>query len=74
MPKEKIVEYSKIVEELEKIVLELESGECGLDRATELYAKGTELAEMLGKQLEDTKGKITIIKRQLDAIVEEDFN
>ena len=72
--KEKKVEYNKIIQELEQIIAELENGGCGLERAAMLYERGTELAKMLGKQLEETKGKITVIKKQLDKITEEDFN
>ena len=68
------MEYNDIIKELEQIVSELENGDCGLEKSTKLYERGVELASMLGKKLDDTKGKITILKKQLNDIVEEDFN
>ena len=68
------MEYNDIMKELENIIKQLESGECGLENSAILYERGTELAQLLGKQIDDTKGKITVIKQQLDKIIEEDFN
>lgn len=68
------MEYNDIIKELENIIEQLESGECGLENSAKLYERGTDLAKQLGKQIDDTKGKITIIKQQLDKIIEEDFN
>ena len=68
------MDYNELIKELEKIINQLESGDCGLEKSAELYQQGIEIAEKLGKQLDDTKGKITILKKQMDKIVEEDFN
>ena len=68
------MDINQIIEELEKIIARLESGECGLEESAKLYEKGTELSKLLSKQIDETKGKITIIKQQLDKIIEEDFN
>lgn len=68
------MDYNELIKELEKIIAQLESGDCGLEKSTALYQQGIEIAEKLGKQLDETKGKITILKKQMDNIVEEDFN
>ena len=39
------MEYNKIIQELEQIIAELESGGCGLERAAMLYERGTETKE-----------------------------
>ena len=68
------MDYNELIKELEKIILKLESGECGLEQSAKLYQQGIEISEKLGKQLDETKGKITILKKQMDKIIEEDFN
>lgn len=68
------MDYNELIKELEKIIAQLESGDCGLEKSATLYQQGIEIAEKLGKQLDETKGKITILKKQMDNIVEEDFN
>ena len=68
------MDYNELIKELEKIILKLESGECGLEQSAQLYQQGIEISEKLGKQLDETKGKITILKKQMDKIIEEDFN
>ena len=68
------MDYNELIKELENIITELESGDCGLEKSAKLYQNGVEIAEKIGKQLDDTKGKITILKKQMDKIVEEDFN
>ena len=68
------MDYNELIKELEKIILKLESGECGFEQSAQLYQQGIEISEKLGKQLDETKGKITILKKQMDKIIEEDFN
>ena len=68
------MEYNDIIKELEQVVKELEQGDCGLEKSASLYERGVELASMLGEKLDETKGRITILKKQMDKIVEEDFN
>ncbi|MBQ3494855.1 MAG: exodeoxyribonuclease VII small subunit [Clostridia bacterium] len=67
------MEQNNMIEQLEQIVEKLESGQCGMDESTRLFAEGTEIAKALGKQIEETKGKISVVKQQLDKIIEEDF-
>jgi exodeoxyribonuclease VII small subunit len=50
--------------ELEKVVKELESGDLPLERALELFEKGTQLSAACRKQLEEAETRIeTLIKR-----------
>ena len=46
----------------------------GLDEGVALYDKGTKIAKECLKELNEVKGKITIIKKEIDSYKEEDFD
>ncbi len=48
------------LKELEKLISEIESGEDGLNKSIEKYAKAQELADELGKMLEGAKESLNI--------------
>ena len=58
---------------LKEISESLESGEYDLEMSLKLYEEGVKLATDCYKQLNDTKGKINIIKQDLDKYIEESF-
>ena len=68
------MDCNNYVKQLEEIVEKLESGECSMEESAKLFEQGTQIAKNIGKQIQETKGKVTIIKQELDKIVEEDFN
>ena len=57
---------------LEVIAQELDSGEKSLEECLKLYEEGVKLAKTCLDSLEDTKGKITEIKKTTNT--EEDIN
>ncbi len=61
------------MKELEDIIYKLEDGNTKFDEATKLFERGAEICKELNKNLEETKGKITIIRDELGALIEEEF-
>ncbi len=60
MAKEK--SYSQLREELDKILIELETNIDDIDKAIEQYKKGVQLIDEIEKYLDATKAKINILK------------
>jgi len=56
-------------ERLQEIIKQLEKNELPLDEATKLYEEGVVLAKNCYKQLNESKGKVTILKTELDKIL-----
>jgi exodeoxyribonuclease VII small subunit len=50
--------------ELERTVMELETGELPLERSLELFEKGMALSEACRKQLEDAQTRVEIMIRR----------
>ncbi len=63
--KEKI-SFGKSLEELEKITVELESGDIGLEESMQKFEKGLIVAEKLKKYLNETENTITTMKKKFD--------
>lgn len=61
------------LEELEKTVKELESGELPLERALELFEKGVALSEACRKQLEEAETRVEILMKREGRIQPEPF-
>lgn len=66
--------FEEASKELETIVAKLEKGDIGLDEGVKQFEKGLELVKRCTELLDAAKGKITIVKTQLDKIVEEKFS
>jgi exodeoxyribonuclease VII small subunit len=74
MPEEKpAASFESGLQELEKIVKEMESGELPLERALELYEKGMRLTESCRKQLEAAETRIEMLVRKGDKVHPEPF-
>ncbi|NCB48596.1 MAG: exodeoxyribonuclease VII small subunit [Clostridia bacterium] len=56
-------------ERLQEITKQLEKNELSLIEATKLYEEGVVLAKNCYKQLNVTKGKITILKTELENLI-----
>jgi exodeoxyribonuclease VII small subunit len=57
--------FEAALDQLEKIVKELETGDLALERSIELFEKGTELSESCRKQLSAAESRVEILlKRQ----------
>lgn len=65
--------YESAEKELNEIISNLENEKVSLSDANKLYEKGAELVKFCLSQLEEVKGKITIIKKDLDKFIEEKF-
>jgi len=72
---EKELTFEEAIENLEKIVGDLESGELPLDKSVENFKKGMELSNYCNKLLDDAEKTISILVEQKDgSIKEENFD
>lgn len=61
-------------ERLQEIIKLLEKNEMPLEEATKLYEEGVSLAKKCFKQLNESKGKVTILKTELDELLNSNGN
>lgn len=67
------LDFEKNIEELEKIVNELENGNLNLEDSISKFEQGMKLSKECSKILEDAEKKITILLNNGDDIKEENF-
>ena len=67
------MKFEEAMQNLEKIVLELEKGDLGLDTSMEKFEQGMKLSKECNKILEEAEKKITILIKNGDELKEEDF-
>ncbi len=65
--------FEQSVKRLEEILQLLESGEAKLEEVNTLFAEGAEITKNCYKLLNDSKGKITVLRTELDKLVEKPF-
>ena len=65
--------FEENLEELEKIVIDLEKGELNLDESVKRFEEGISISKECNKMLEDAEKKITILFKNGDDVKEEDF-
>jgi exodeoxyribonuclease VII small subunit len=58
-------DFEKDLELLEDITHKLQSGELGIEKSMDLYAKGNKLADELKKKLETYQSKIEILSGEV---------
>jgi exodeoxyribonuclease VII small subunit len=63
-PPRTVASFESSLEELEKVVKELESGDLPLDRSLELFSRGMELSEACRKQLEEAETRVEILMKR----------
>jgi exodeoxyribonuclease VII small subunit len=76
MPEEPIppVEtFEASLDELEKVVKELEAGDLPLERSLELFEKGMALSEICRKQLENAETRVEMLIRKEGKLQPEPF-
>ena len=61
------------MQQLEKVVVELEKGDMNLDESLVKFEDGMKLAKECNKMLEDAEKKVTILLEKNGEIEEEDF-
>ncbi len=66
----KNVKFEKGLEELEKIVTELESGELTLDEVLKRYEQGVTISRLLQGKLEEATQKIEVLTKNLEGKLE----
>ncbi len=65
--------FEAALDELERVVKELESGELSLERSLELFEKGMSLSECCRKQLEEAETRVEMLIRKDGKIQPEPF-
>lgn len=63
----------KQVQKLEEIANKLESDSIEIDEAMKLFEDGVTIVKNTKKELQDAVGKITVLRQDLDKLVEQDF-
>jgi exodeoxyribonuclease VII small subunit len=58
------VSFETSMDELEKVVKELEGGDLSLDRSLELFERGMSLSDMCRKQLEEAETRVEMLIRR----------
>jgi exodeoxyribonuclease VII small subunit len=66
MSDEKNIKFEKGLEELEKIVSELESGELTLEDVLKRYEQGIKMSRLLQGRLEEATKKIEVLMKNAD--------
>jgi exodeoxyribonuclease VII small subunit len=66
--------FETSLEELEKVVKELESGDLQLDRSLELFSRGMQLSDVCRKQLEMAETRVEMLIRKEGSYQPEPFN
>lgn len=72
-PPQTVASFESSLDELEKVVREMESGDLSLDRSLELFSRGIELSESCRKQLEEAETRIETLIRKEGAYQPEPF-
>ena len=65
--------FEENLEELEKIVIDLEKGELNLDESVKRFEEGILISKECNEMLEDAEKKITILLKNGDEVKEENF-
>ena len=72
-PPQTVASFESSLDELEKVVREMESGDLSLDRSLELFSRGIELGESCRKQLEEAETRVETLIRKEGAYQPEPF-
>lgn len=67
------VTFEASLDELEKVVKELEAGDLPLERSLELFEKGMALSETCRKQLENAETRVEMLIRKEGKLQPEPF-
>ena len=68
-----VLSFESCLDELEKVVKELEAGDLPLERSLELFEKGMGLSETCRKQLEEAETRVEMLIRKESKIQPEPF-
>lgn len=62
MATKKSVNYRKLNDELDGILLDLQNGELDIDQAVKKYERGVEIVKQLQSYLKEAQNKVTKVK------------
>jgi exodeoxyribonuclease VII small subunit len=65
--------FESCLDELEKVVRELEGGDLSLDRSLELFERGMTLSDSCRKQLEEAETRVDMLIRREGKMTAEPF-
>ena len=65
--------FESSMDELEKVVRELEGGDLSLDRSLELFERGMSLSDACRKQLEEAETRVEMLIRKDGKMTAEPF-
>jgi exodeoxyribonuclease VII small subunit len=68
-----VAKFETSLEEMEKIVRELEAGDLPLERSLELFERGVSLSEQCRKQLEEAETRVEALTRRGNKTIAEPF-
>jgi exodeoxyribonuclease VII small subunit len=63
-PAQTVASFETSLDELEKVVRELESGDLALDRSLDLFSRGMQLSDSCRKQLEEAETRVEMLIRK----------
>jgi exodeoxyribonuclease VII small subunit len=63
-PLQTVASFETCLDELEKVVKELESGDLPLDRSLELFSRGMQLSDACRTQLEEAETRVEMLIRK----------
>jgi exodeoxyribonuclease VII small subunit len=66
--------FETCLEELEKVVRQLETGDLPLDQSLELFSRGMQLSETCRRQLEEAETKVEMLVRKEGTYQPEPFH
>lgn len=72
-PAQPAASFEAALDELEKVVKELEAGDLPLERSLELFEKGMALSETCRKQLENAETRVEMLIRKDGKLQPEPF-
>ena len=72
-PPQTVASFETSLDELEKVVKELEAGDLSLDRSLELFSRGIGLSDSCRKQLEEAETRVEMLIRKDGKITAEPF-
>jgi exodeoxyribonuclease VII small subunit len=68
------MEFEKLLNELQQVVDKLDNSQTGLDESIALFNRGIELSKQCMQVLNESKGKVSLLKKELDAVTAEAFD
>lgn len=66
--------FEQAMEQLERVVAELESGDVPLEKAIELFQDGMKLSQLCSQKLEQVERKIEMLIEQDGQLTKKDFD